>query len=588
MKKSLKTRFFILLSSFFLIIISILSYSLLKSFINGMQNEAYLQNEEALNQLTQYLDYYLDDVNKLTYIPYYHTDIINILKDAPVETALDRLSKRRELENFLNTLFLLPRKDILQVYIISDDVYYSSNPEIPRLSYTEQISSDWYRAVMENQDLTVLYPGADGVKSSPHFSVLNVIRDINNHDTILGVIKVDATFDTLKTVCNSINLGKNGGISIVAEDGSTVYSTAQNIETSRNLISSRDLIHFGWKIYAINSLDNLHQLSSKALSTTISISVLVIVFSVLILLYVISSAFKPLNQIIGIMKEIRAGNRELRYIDARTDEIGYLGKSLNEMLDELNSMMAKSLELKQQIYEAAIAQQDIELRLLYGEIRPHFIYNTLNSITILIECGKSDIAIQLIDSFSKLLRGIAYINRTIFLNDEFDMVENYLKIHEIRFDYDLSYDLRLDDKCREIVIPALILQPIVENAILHGRNNTDAKMHISVNADICDEKVILTVKDNGVGIEERDLLRINQQLSMLNITSYLYDQSEKRDTHNGLGLSNILMRLRLYYKDNCNLYVDSQPNAGTTVTIEIPAIYELTEGREKDAEDYNC
>lgn len=428
---------------------------------------------------------------------------------------------------------------------------------------------------MSTKKLTVIYPEGIDTHGADYFSVISVIKDLYNNNRVLGIIKVDAAYSTLLEVISNINLGTKGGIKICTDRGKTILSTLPEDETGlgNTVVNSFDLKNFGWKMYAINSLDEMHALIRKARFMGILISIFITAAVGILLQYTITKLFQPMNEVIQLMNKIKSGSRDVRYTDSRHDEIGYLGEVLNDMLNQLDTMMDSQLALEHRIYQAQINERDIKLHLLYGQIRPHFIYNTLNTVSILIQKGQNQEAIELLNRFSDLLRGIAYIDREIPMEAEMKLTETYLSIQSVRFSDSLTYDICMDDNSREIIVPALILQPLVENSILHGRSGSDLPLHISVKSGVSQNKLELSVADNGDGIPKEKLTAITQNISRI---SSEQDEAESSTSFtgnsdsSGLGLVNVYLRLITHYGNHCEMTIKSEEKTGTNVTIRIP------------------
>lgn len=572
MLHSMKNHIFIVVLCLLLVTVASTTGLLLHSYTSALETQAYQQNEQALEQLSYYLNSYTEEIYNLTLIPYYYHNILELLKTKEPLTPREKLEKRRAIESFLDSALLLPRQDILQVYILADNAYRSTNYESLGPSYEKQIESDWYKEVMEKRELTVLLAGEDGSRNSNYFSVVNVIRDLINNERILGVIKVDATYNTLEKVCSNINLGTEGGISIRTEDGQIVYSSMAEEDGNLDgkIVCSYPLDNFGWTIYAVNSLDDLHRLSARARSAAMWISLVMIALVGLALLYLVAEVFRPMNRVIHLMEEVRAGDEKLRYRENRKDEIGYLGATLNDMLDRLDAMMHDTMALQERIYSAKISQRDIMLRMLYGQVQPHFIYNTLNTVTILIRRGEAERAVELINRLSGLLRGIAYINKDIPLHKELKLIEAYLAIHEVRFANCFSYQLNIEKECEDIIVPALILQPIVKNAVVHGRNESEDPVWVSVTAEMERDHLAVTIEDDGDGIEENRLAELQERLQDCERREDIDISDRDIKEYGGLGLVNVYMRLKLRYGEEGDLTINSEKGKGTVVRMIIP------------------
>ena len=165
--------------------------------------------------------------------------------------------------------------------------------------------------------------------------------------------------------------------------------------------------------------------------------------------------------IISLMKDVRQGNLQVSFPETRDDEIGELGSTFNQMLGKINRMV-------KEVYEARLLQNEAQMNAFYSQIRPHFLFNTLNMISMMIQTSKYDMAVANIDRLSDLLRQMAHLNQEITLKQELSLLEDYLSIQSNRYRNRLYYTIDVDPSLHAYRIPALIFQPIVENTILHG------------------------------------------------------------------------------------------------------------------------
>ena len=192
-----------------------------------------------------------------------------------------------------------------------------------------------------------------------------------------------------------------------------------------------------------------------------------------------------------------------------------------------------------------------ELNFLHAQIQPHFLFNTIN--TIITYCRKDpNIAREMLMDLSTYLRGkfdYDSENMKIPLMNEIELIKSYLTIEKVRFGNRLEviYDI---DKCINIVVPCLIFQPLVENAVKHGLKGNIKKLKIYIIAKIFDDNIILQVKDNGKGMDKDTLLKVLKKEST------------------GVGINNTSKRLKMYY--NTDLIIKSIENEGTCITIKIP------------------
>jgi two-component system sensor histidine kinase YesM len=278
--------------------------------------------------------------------------------------------------------------------------------------------------------------------------------------------------------------------------------------------------------------------------------------------------FKPFYSIIKLMKTVEAGDSAVRYHGTQADEIGYLGAAMNTMLDHMDSMFKENAELDKHIYQSRIFQRETQIQLLYSQIRPHLIYNTLNVISIMTQQNQTELAVDTINKLSLLLHGIAYINKEITINTELRLVESYLALYQLRYGDRLSYAIEVEKALQDYILPALVLQPIVENAVIHNDKSSSAYTYIRIYSEIQRDVFSICVADNGDGIPEDTLEVLNQKLKQKHLENY----SSVQDLSgiSGIGLINVNTRIRMRFGGEYGLKIDSHTGKGTVVRMILP------------------
>ena len=581
--------------------ISTISIYILSMFMNSRLTILYGEqtissNQQILNQLSYNLNAYLDEMYRLTLTPYYNQNVMNELKTDPVTLAA-RLRKRNTIQDFLIGTMVFPRKDIDRVTIISDDNYFSDRVGASLPTYKEQIKFDWYDKVMrEGEPLITLSDTNDG-----YFSIVNVIRDLFDNSKILGVIKVDAKYNTIRQLCENIDMGSSGGVIILTKENQAAYSSFTPKQTQQvlsemktenpgkdiykiylqsHLYNTVTLNRFGWQVITANSLDDIKNQYQKTIQLTIMVALAVIVTSSVLLYLLMQYLFRPLYSIIKLMKTVKSGDFTVRYQENRRDEVGYLGTTLNTMLDHIDTMFKQNTELDKRVYQTLLFHRETQVQLLYSQIRPHFIYNTLNMISILIQQNQLDQAVDNINKLSMILRGVAYINKEITLETELRLVESYLSIQQSRFGEKLGYSILVDASLYDYVMPALILQPIVENAVIHSNEVTQAKIYIRIFDETIDDLLRICIEDDGDGMSPEKI----QELNLLMQQDYPQKDQPVTDLSSmgGLGLANVNARIRMRFGRKYGLQIESNIGKGTTIKVVLPS-----DGRKGTNSDQN-
>ena len=266
------------------------------------------------------------------------------------------------------------------------------------------------------------------------------------------------------------------------------------------------------------------------------------------------SISKPIKKLATSMKAVEEGNIHIQIGDAKIRELSQLNHSFNAMVLQITSLLDLTREEEAKLAEA-------ERMALESQMNPHFLFNTLNTIKALARMHNEDQIYIITIKLGKLLRStIDNHESECSIAESMALVDSYLTIQKIRFGEKLHVKLNTPQSCNDIMTPKLIIQPMVENAIVHGLEPKSGEWNLCV--DIHEENELLTIliKDDGVGFD-RSKLPLN------------LDELEK-STH--VGLYNIYRRLKLSFGDKASFLIESKPGEGTMVKMTMPSLHRKT------------
>lgn len=228
-------------------------------------------------------------------------------------------------------------------------------------------------------------------------------------------------------------------------------------------------------------------------------------------------------------------------------------------------MVQRIKSLINDVYASKLKQQEAELKTLQAQIRPHFLYNTLNTICWEAEKkGDKEIA-DMVYSLSQVFRLSLNDGRDTFtLEQEVELVKNYLFLQKNRFRERFEFEITLDESIKDFTVPKLLLQPLAENAVIHGIEPLAGSGLISIRAFRKDRTIVLEVQDNGVGITPERLQELHQRLARGSSIS----EEEENAGRSGFALSNVQERLALFFA-GASLQIESVEGAGTRIIIHI-------------------
>lgn len=278
---------------------------------------------------------------------------------------------------------------------------------------------------------------------------------------------------------------------------------------------------------------------------------------------------RPIHEMSAAAKEVSRGDFQGEALDIQSnDELKLLGDTFDNMRTNIHDLVK---EIKDQS-ELDQLLKDMEIKHLQNQINPHFLFNTLNTMSKMAYLEDAQSTSSLIESVAKLLRhSLGKIDKSVTLQDEVGIVKDYFHIQKTRFSERIKVVFGVDDSTLNTEIPRLTLQPLVENAFIHGVEDREEGGEISVRIYKTMHLVIVEVSDDGVGMAQETVEQI------LNLS----DREEEHVGHStGIGLTNVIKRLQIFYQVQDIVQIDSEPGKGTTVRLLLPETYE---GGDSDA-----
>lgn len=316
-----------------------------------------------------------------------------------------------------------------------------------------------------------------------------------------------------------------------------------------------------WTI--VSFIDQGSLLKKMSFTTSIILMASFLLGILLISLLILPKILTTVKQIIKLnsgMKDVSKGKLDTSISLSGAREFTELSDGFNHMTTEINRYMTESIKHLEE-------KQHISFELLFAQFNPHFIYNTLNSVIYLARQKKDEDIIEMVSSFIFLLQDAIHSSGgNIFnsLEDELSTVNKYITIQKYRYINRFDIDITLDDALRNKMIPKSVLQPLVENSIIHGICPAVKKGKITLSITEADnDRMRIQVKDNGIGMDQELIDKISHQGEQFNADG---SSSMLRS----IGLGNVIKELRFLYQDNYDFHIESKIGEGTSITITLP------------------
>ncbi len=587
---NIRQKLLIIISFLILIsvsLVSVLSYLRYSSYILNLTTR---QTRQIIEQTGINIDTYTDELFRLCLSPYYNNDVMNVLEN-PASGEQQRLENGRVIEDFLGSVMTIPRKDILRVYIMTPaNIYSTIKTPYNMEDFNTYQQTNWYKQALTINKPIFLPVRAEkvfGNNKTQIFSVAQRICSRRDNSNVIGVIKVDANYSGIKSICDRVQVETGGGLFIIDDDKNIIYQNSRitnqstvdtllekaladvngtdtKVSGERFIIATQRLEATGWRVVSINAYAQLNKYSIDTRNFAFLLALLCAAAAVVVLVFYVSRFLRPLFEVVTLMKRVQNGELQSRFVVKNRDEIGYLGQSFNTMIDRINEMMARNTQLVREIYQMRYLQKEAQYNALCSQIKPHFLYNTLNTLSLLIKCGEHKKAVDDINKLSYYLRAVMHTDKDIPLSQELRLADSYLGLQQSRYGEALQYEIEVDKGLLELNIPALTLQPIIENAVVHGCESTRGTSVIRIYSEEDDLRLLLHVDDNGKGIEPNTLLAINENLRI-----EYKEQDAQKVLEESVGLINVHHRLKLKYGEGSGLTIESRLGEGTKVTIVI-------------------
>lgn len=530
-------------------------------YTNALRSSAASSSEESLHQAANAIADYTSDTNQLM---------------RRVILELERVENNEELGETLSTLVEM-RDDLCNIAV-----------------YTEKgnLINCWSnKQARKERTGTLNIQGVDADTNGlyitpPH--VLNLYKDyypwvitvaspatLKRYGDKPVYVTLDLQFSSIAAYVDDVGIGTRGYTFLIDQSGRLVYHPQQQLiyvgikqeDTLRyagrgdgvytegnTLRIVRSIPQSKWRLVGVSYLDELVETPRNA-----ALRMIAMVGSVALLLVLGVAAFAmglvsaPIQRLVAQMHRFEQDATGFQYEPVRgTQEIAVLS-------DSFGHMVCRIQELIEEVKHDEETLQKTELKALQAQINPHFLYNTLDSIQWMCEVGRNTDAVQMVGALARLFRiSISRGAELIPIRRELEHAESYLIIQKFRYKDQFQYRFVVDDSLLDCLCSKITLQPIIENAILHGFGEFVDAGEIVIEVKDDGQDIIMSVTDNGIGMEEDVCARL---------------LSVQEDSASGIGIKNVNDRNQIYFGEQYGVSIESEPDEGTCVTIRLPKVW---------------
>lgn len=529
----------------------------LQTYRQSLYRSARVSSQRTIAQVSGTVDEYLRDMN----------NVMSVLQESLEDPNVNR-------QEFIGA-FLRTRPEVISVstYAASGGLQncYSLARRIrldteTNLSFQPAFAEEYHNGYISAPHVVTLFEG-----SYPW--AVTIISSLDTEGAEKWAA-LDISCANISSYINGIGVGQRGYCFLMDADGNIVYhpqqqliySNLKNEDTSLitglpdgshvegNVIYTVQTLKNGlWKVVGVSFMDELISDGVNEVVRILLPAAALILAAMLMISAILSHLLsRPLHALAGAMKEFERGADHFSYNGVTgVQEVRMLSDSFGHMVLQIKQLMEDARNEE-------INLRKTELRALQAQINPHFLYNTLDSISWMCEQGKNAEAVRMVNALATLFRiSISRGHELISIRSELQHAESYLKIQSYRYKNQFTYAFDADETCLDYLCNKITLQPIIENAIYHGINGLVDEGSILVTVRSDGDDILFTVEDNGMGMDSEQIEAI---------------MSKDRSDSAGIGIKNVNDRLKIYFGSDYGIHIDSVPDEGTKVCIRMPKV----------------
>ncbi len=550
---------------------------------NLLQTQFLKDETINLNRTARQMEFISEDIRRFA---------INIALDSSIQSYLksnlpasyEKYSQIQKTRNLISALEV-QRDYMFNIVLIKGEellISQSQNKEgLDETNYKEILQGDWY-GKLPLKDINSMFSSAyeikllrKVVKVMPY--IVNV-RDLSSPNRILGQLIINVNYDYLEDYIYS-DSNISDGYFWIDRDGSYLFEkysgqkeierqeanaligrtetgTLNSYKTGNGYLIVDKSMKNGWILASYLSSSKVYQKIESLIYFFLFYTMVILVVSALIILPIVFGITRPLSKLTRVMKQVSDGDMEVAIEVKGSDELRVLTDGFNKMLGSLRGYIRKTVEYEKE-------KRDIELNLLLAQINPHFIYNTLHTVIYMAGRTKNHDIVNMVKSFIAVLQDAVKISEEGLvspLHQELEVVRQYINIQQYRYSNRFTVEWEVDEKLVECRIPRTILQPIVENALLHGILPENEMGRIIIRVEAAGEDLLITIEDNGVGMDEEVIEKI---------------LGNSEDAGSGgkmrkIGMPNVIKRIRYICGENYGFKIESRINEYTRFIIKLP------------------
>ncbi|RIX52359.1 sensor histidine kinase [Paenibacillus nanensis] len=572
---SIHNRIFFSILLFLIIPVLLTFYLLDKPLESVIERKIGRTAQDALFLVNLNVELFLEDMLKSSVDITINPNMIELLKDPDALTSYEKLRLNNEVLNRPFSSYFT--NSYVTVFDLKGN--WLSTSYIFQALYEEYTESEWYNEMIGKpyqhrwmfNDKAMLYSDRE-----PIITLARTVTDLQTSQNI-GMIAFSVTEEDIRQYLT----GLEGSVYLVDRNGIVVSSPSkamigkplpeeidleklmseyngQNIleRDGGKWIVNHDTIQLnGWKLVQVVSYDTVFKEIFDIRETNIEIIIVIFIVFTIVSLSISFNIVKPLKLLKKKMLELEDKQFYSAIAVAGPDEIASLIETYNKMVKEIRGLLTRVKDEYEQ-------KEEMRFRALQAQINPHFILNTLNNIKWMAYIrGNGDVG-DMLSNLGGILEGsIGRGSSLIPLKEEIEYIKNYMGLMMMKYHDKLSLKLEIPEDVMDQEVIRIMLQPVIENSLIHGIEKTDGPGLIAIQAQRDDERFLLTVSDNGPGLSADRIQELERRLS----------SGPEEPPPERIGLKNVHDRIRMQYGGAYGISISGSPGNGTTVTFTLPA-----------------
>ena len=545
-------------------VIAFYSFNYSKEIINRKSVD---YNIDLLTEMSHNIDYRLREVDKMTTL----IVISSSVQQSVIQLNLNSTSAFKKIKIISNL-----EKELLSSSVtneaVSGIIILSNKSDVIRISQppTPFVLTGKEKELVDMGSGSLVWMSATR-SVEPGIMAARVIYNLETQIKI-GYLTVEYNGRVLDKILSEKKYFKSGEIFLINQDGVIISSNNNTnrwvkspyyryigeephnsfkLEGGDNYLTYCVIPDTTWKLVSVLPTAQYEREIISLSRWIMLIAVICAVFAITLAYWLSGSMVRPIMDLCAMMQEVGRGNFNIKSNYHQRNEIGLLNDYFISMVNEIDKLI-------KEVYNQQILYHKAELNSLRMQINPHFIYNTLESINWLAHAKGNEDIVAMVKALGVFMRSSMSGGEYVPLEDEINNIKNYLIIQRFRYGDRLQFSISVQEEILKVPVPKLILQPLVENAIVHGLEKKIGIGHIELLGKAAGEDILISVRDDGIGIPPEKLERLLD--------------TNKSDVRSGIGIINVDRRIKLYYGEAYGVNITSDYGVGTKVNITIPVV----------------